>query len=77
MKYLKLLIGISALFTNYAFAQISNKLDSIKQLKEITITYQADKLTPITFQNISSKDLKAKSTGQEPTYSNLVVKKGR
>ena len=68
MKYLKLLIGISALFSNYAFAQISNQLDSIKQLKEIIITYQADKLTPITFQNISSKDLKTKSTGQEPSF---------
>ena len=68
MKYLKLLIGISALFSNYAFAQISNQVDSIKQLKEIIITYQADKLTPITFQNISSKDLKTKSTGQEPSF---------
>ena len=68
MKYLKLLIGISVLFSNYAFAQISNQEDSIKQLKEIIITYQADKLTPITFQNISSKDLKTKSTGQEPSF---------
>jgi iron complex outermembrane receptor protein len=68
MKYLKLLIGILALFSNYAFAQISNQVDSIKQLKEIIITYQADKLTPITFQNISSKDLKTKSTGQEPSF---------
>ncbi len=68
MKSIKLLIGISAFVGNYAFAQISEQVDSIKQLKEIIITYQADKLTPITFQNISSKDLKTKSTGQEPSF---------
>ncbi len=39
-----------------------------KELKEITVTYQADRLTPITFQNISSKEIKAKSTGQEPSF---------
>ncbi len=68
MKYIKLVLGISVFVSNYAFAQISIQTDSLKQLKEIIITYQAEKLTPITFQNISSKDLKTKSTGQEPTF---------
>lgn len=48
-------------------AQQSPKRDS-NRLKEVVITYQADKLTPVTFQNLSGKDLKAKSTGQEPSY---------
>ena len=42
MKSIKLLIGISAFVGNYAFAQISEQVDSIKQLKEIIITYQAN-----------------------------------
>lgn len=49
-------------------AQDTLRLDTTKTLQEVIITYQADKLTPITFQNISSKDLKAKSTGQEPSF---------
>ena len=51
MKYLKLIIGVSALFSNYAFDQISNQVGSIKQLKEIIITYQADKLNSFTFND--------------------------
>jgi iron complex outermembrane receptor protein len=49
-------------------AQDTLGLDTTKTLQEVIITYQADKLTPITFQNISSKDLKTKSTGQEPSF---------
>lgn len=49
-------------------AQDTLRLDTTTTLKEVIITYQADKLTPITFQNISSKDLKTKSTGQEPSF---------
>ena len=37
-------------------------------IKEVVVSYQADKLTPVTFQNLNIKDLKAKSTGQEPSY---------
>ncbi len=43
-------------------------LDTTKTLKALIVTYQADKLTPITYQNISSKDLKIKSVGQEPSF---------
>ena len=49
-------------------AQNTWRLDSTKTLKEVIVTYQADKLTPITFQNISSKELKTKSIGQEPSF---------
>ncbi len=42
--------------------------DTTHVIKEVVVTYQADKLTPVTFQNISGKELQAKSTGQEPSY---------
>jgi iron complex outermembrane receptor protein len=54
--------------TTRLHAQDSNRLDSAKTLQEVVITYQADKTTPITFQNISSTELDAKSTGQEPSF---------
>ncbi len=37
-------------------------------LQEVVVTYQANKSTPITFQNISAKELELKSTGQEPSF---------
>jgi len=49
-------------------AQVALKRDTTHLIKEVVVTYQADKLTPVTFQNISGKDLKTKSTGQEPSY---------
>lgn len=49
-------------------AQDTLNIDSSRQLKEIVIIYQADKQTPVTFQNIYSKEIKQKSTGQEPSF---------
>ncbi|MDP9076687.1 MAG: TonB-dependent receptor [Bacteroidota bacterium] len=49
-------------------AQSALNSDTAHQIKEVVVTYQADKLTPVTFQNISGKVLQAKSTGQEPSY---------
>ncbi|MDW7694436.1 TonB-dependent receptor [Flammeovirgaceae bacterium SG7u.111] len=49
-------------------AQENPQLDSATTLQEVIITYQADKLTPLTYQNIDSKELKTKSTGQEPSF---------
>src|SRR6185437_512886 len=49
-------------------AQTALRRDSSNLMKEVVVTYQADKLTPITFQNINGKELKAKSIGQEPSY---------
>ncbi len=44
--------------------------DSLKteNLSEIIVTYQADQTTPVTFQNISAKEIKQKSIGQEPSF---------
>lgn len=42
--------------------------DTTKTLKEVVITYQASKKTPVTYQNISSKEIKEKSVGQEPSF---------
>jgi iron complex outermembrane receptor protein len=44
------------------------RLDTLRTLQDVLITYQADKRTPITFQNIYLKELKAKYTGQEPSF---------
>jgi iron complex outermembrane receptor protein len=49
-------------------AQDTLRNDSLHTLQEVVVIYQADKLTPITFQNIYSNDIKAKSTGQEPSF---------
>lgn len=48
-------------------AQTASKSDTTKLMKEVVVTYQADRLTPITFQNLSGKQLKAKNVGQEPS----------
>lgn len=49
-------------------AQDTLQIDNTKFLDEVIIIYQADKRTPVTFQNIYSKDIKQKSTGQEPSF---------
>jgi iron complex outermembrane receptor protein len=49
-------------------AQDTLQRENKKTLPAAIVSYQADKVTPITFQNISSKDLKIKSTGQEPSF---------
>ena len=49
-------------------AQNTNVLDSLNKLSEVTVIYQAEKLTPITFQNFTNHDLKIKSVGQEPSF---------
>lgn len=49
-------------------AQDTLQIDSTKFLDEVIVIYQADKRTPVTFQNIYSKEIKQKSTGQEPSF---------
>ncbi|AEV96681.1 TonB-dependent receptor [Niastella koreensis] len=58
-----LLVGNSAVAQDTGFV-----CTTTTALKEVVVSYQADKLTPVTFQNISSKDLKVKSVGQEPSF---------
>lgn len=67
-KNFTLVVLLTIIISNQLKAQNTTKLDTINQLEEIIITYQADKLTPITFQNIYSKEIKSKSTGQEPSF---------
>ncbi|WP_167855543.1 TonB-dependent receptor [Hymenobacter fodinae] len=52
-----------------AEAQISQTTsDTTRTLPDVLVTYQADKLTPVTFQNLSGSLLKARSVGQEPSF---------
>jgi iron complex outermembrane recepter protein len=37
-------------------------------LREVVIAFRAEKHTPVTFQNLDTETLKAKSTGQEPSF---------
>lgn len=63
---------LQTIFTLLSFvhltAQDTLRSDRTKHLEEVVITYQADKRTPVTFQNIYSKEIKVKSTGQEPSF---------
>lgn len=42
--------------------------DTVRQLNEVTVSYQADRSTPVSYQNIDAKTLKLLSTGQEPSF---------
>lgn len=66
-KYFTILL-YTLLIRGEVLAQDTLRIEKTKELKEITVTYQADRLTPITFQNINSKEIKSKSIGQEPSF---------
>lgn len=63
---IKHLFLLSAIFLSAAncFAQT----DSVTKLNEVVISYQANKHTPVTYQNLYGAALKQKSTGQEPSF---------
>lgn len=63
-----LLIFFALLSVGQLSAQDTLQIGNTKFLDEVIIIYQADKRTPVTFQNIYSKDIKQKSTGQEPSF---------
>jgi len=42
--------------------------DTIRHLNEVTVSYQADQATPVSYQNLDAKTLKLLSTGQEPSF---------
>lgn len=48
-------------------AQEISKPDTIG-LQEVVVTYQANKTTPVSYQNIEMKTLEVKSVGQEPSF---------
>lgn len=56
------------LFLQTGFSQDSLRTNLSTDLEEIVVTYQADKLTPVTFQNIDLQFLQEKSIGQEPSF---------
>ncbi len=66
-KYLITLFLIVFIF-NKLIGQDSLQVDTIKNLQEVIVTYQAKQNTPVTFQNITSKQLNLKVTGQEPSF---------
>lgn len=67
VKYLTLTV-ITLFCFQLPKAQDTLLLDTIKNLDEVVIIYQADKSTPVTFKNIFSKEIKIKLTGQEPSF---------
>lgn len=64
----QLLLAILFVLPVVAAAQDTLKVDTNSRLSEVVISYQAIKNTPVTFQNLYSKELKARSTGQEPSF---------
>jgi iron complex outermembrane receptor protein len=60
------LSGISIAFN--LLAQQSEPRDTTIALTEVVVAYQANKLTPVSFQNISHKRIKSISVGQEPSF---------
>lgn len=65
MKHL--LFPVLLFTTSCAAAQNTIHGDTIIT-KKAFITYRADRLTPVTYLDISSKEFKQKSTGQEPSF---------
>jgi iron complex outermembrane receptor protein len=59
-----LLLPLSASAQN----AVGNSGDSSRQLREVMVTYQAGKATPVTYQNLNMKVLDEKNTGQEPSF---------
>jgi iron complex outermembrane receptor protein len=49
-------------------AQDTVNIDSTKILQEVTVSYQADKLTPVTYLDISREVIETKSNVQEPSF---------
>lgn len=67
-KMKKILIAAILSTLNFTSLLAQNTPIDTTALDEIIVTYQADKRTPFTYQNLSAKALKVKSTGQEPSF---------
>lgn len=63
-----LLICLASFVIGQADPHYPSKLDSVQDLREITVTYQADRLTPVTFQNLSQAQLAVNIPNQDPSY---------
>ncbi len=65
----RLLLSALILFCGgLTIAQENLSLDTITNLNEVVVTYQANKQTPVTFLNIASREIDLKSVGQEPSF---------
>jgi iron complex outermembrane recepter protein len=64
MKYLLLL----AFTVNLGLSGLIAQQTKTDTLREVIIASRAEKHTPVTFQNLEAKALKAKSNGQEPSF---------
>jgi iron complex outermembrane recepter protein len=62
------LLTLMLLFFEQVSAQNTLEPDTIKQLEEVVVVYQAGRRTPVTFQNLYSKEFRQKYTGQEPSF---------
>jgi iron complex outermembrane recepter protein len=65
------LISICLFFTETYHAQDTTKslkADTVKMVSDVLVISQAANNTPVTFQNIGTKELKLKSVGQEPSF---------
>jgi iron complex outermembrane recepter protein len=62
-----LILGVS-LITVKAQEVQQAPIDSTQKLKEIIVTFQAKKFTPVTFLELSKEEITAKSVGQEPSF---------
>ncbi|MER2999253.1 TonB-dependent receptor [Pontibacter populi] len=62
-----LILGLSLITAKAQEAQQA-PIDSTQKLKEITVTFQAKKFTPVTFLELSKEEITAKSVGQEPAF---------
>jgi len=67
---IKYFISIIAalLLCGHVKSQDTTNIVIAQYLDEIVVTYQASKQIPVTFLNISSTEVKGKSTGQEPSF---------
>jgi len=68
MKRYCMFLCLMAITSGLLTAQNNSKQDTLKILKEVVVSYQADRLSPISYQNLQAKEIKLKSTGQEPSF---------
>ena len=63
-----LILTLFIAFASQVVAQTVPNADTTLLLHEVNVSYRASRINPVTFQNIGEIELKAKSTGQEPSF---------
>ncbi|MCO5231847.1 MAG: TonB-dependent receptor [Chitinophagales bacterium] len=67
-RFYRATFALILLISTQLHAQESETSDTINKLEEVVINYQVKQNAPIAFQNIYSEEIKAKLTGQEPSF---------